>query len=133
MDDGNIAMILNPFLDGMKEAGAKVELFYIKEDEKRLMQRRYEAAGLRIQENAAKMMTCRCSFLSSKRLMSLFGQVLYTMPASQVLSKKLMDRQLPLFMQENTRSKKQKAVLHLRSLGVVHVRSAPGANEGYLR
>jgi multimeric flavodoxin WrbA len=47
--------------------------------------------------------------------------------------KNLMDRQLPFFMQENTGSKKQKAVLHLRSLGVVHVRSAPGANEGYLR
>jgi multimeric flavodoxin WrbA len=28
MDDGNTAMILNPFLDGMKEAGANVELIY---------------------------------------------------------------------------------------------------------
>jgi multimeric flavodoxin WrbA len=28
MDEGNTARILNPFLDGMKEAGAEIELFY---------------------------------------------------------------------------------------------------------
>jgi len=28
MDDGNTAMILNPFLEGMKEAGANIELFH---------------------------------------------------------------------------------------------------------
>jgi multimeric flavodoxin WrbA len=28
MDNGNTTMILNPFLEGMKEAGAEVELFY---------------------------------------------------------------------------------------------------------
>jgi len=30
MDKGNTAMILNPFLEGMKEEGAEVELFYTK-------------------------------------------------------------------------------------------------------
>ena len=28
MDKGNTAMILNPFLEGMREAGSEVELFY---------------------------------------------------------------------------------------------------------
>jgi len=28
MDKGNTALILTPFLEGMREAGAKVELFY---------------------------------------------------------------------------------------------------------
>jgi len=28
MDEGNTAMILNPFLDGMKEAGSEVEVFF---------------------------------------------------------------------------------------------------------
>ena len=28
MGEGNTAMILNPFLEGMKEAGADVDLFY---------------------------------------------------------------------------------------------------------
>jgi multimeric flavodoxin WrbA len=30
MDEGNTAMILNPFLEGMLEAGSEVEVFYIK-------------------------------------------------------------------------------------------------------
>ncbi|OPY53065.1 MAG: Iron-sulfur flavoprotein [Methanosaeta sp. PtaU1.Bin060] len=30
MDDGNTAKILNPFLEGMKDAGAKVELYFTK-------------------------------------------------------------------------------------------------------
>ena len=30
-DKGNTALILNPFLDGMREGGAKVELFYTRE------------------------------------------------------------------------------------------------------
>jgi multimeric flavodoxin WrbA len=31
MGEGNTALILNPFLEGMKEAGAQVELFYTKD------------------------------------------------------------------------------------------------------
>ncbi|OPY76612.1 MAG: FMN-dependent NADH-azoreductase [Syntrophorhabdus sp. PtaU1.Bin153] len=30
MDNGNTALILTPFIDGMKDAGAEVEVFYIK-------------------------------------------------------------------------------------------------------
>jgi len=30
MDNGNTALILNPFLEGMKEVGAEVEVFYIR-------------------------------------------------------------------------------------------------------
>ena len=30
MDKGNTALVLNPFIQGMKEAGAKVEIFYTK-------------------------------------------------------------------------------------------------------
>jgi multimeric flavodoxin WrbA len=30
MDKGNTAIILNPFLEGMRDAGADVELFYTK-------------------------------------------------------------------------------------------------------
>jgi multimeric flavodoxin WrbA len=30
MDKGVIAMILAPFLDGMKEAGAEIEIYYTK-------------------------------------------------------------------------------------------------------
>ena len=30
MDKGNTALILNPFLDGLKQSGAEVDLFYTK-------------------------------------------------------------------------------------------------------
>ena len=42
MDEGNTAMILNPFLEGMKEAGSEVEVFLHQEAEDRGLQWRHE-------------------------------------------------------------------------------------------
>ena len=59
MDEGNTAMILNPFLEGMKEAGSDVEVFYTRKLKIGACNGDL-AAGLKILEFAARRMTCRC-------------------------------------------------------------------------
>jgi multimeric flavodoxin WrbA len=110
MDDGNTAMILNPFLEGMKEAGANVELFYTRK--------------LKIGPCNGDM---SCWFKNPGKcgqnddmqmLLPKFKEADVIVWASPVYYagitgplKNLMDRQLPLFMQSNAGSKKQKIVL----------------------
>jgi multimeric flavodoxin WrbA len=110
MDEGNTAMILSPFLKGMKEAGAIVELFYTRK---------------------LKMGPCNgdmsCWFKNPGKcgqdddiqmLLPKFKEADVIVWASPVYYagitgplKNLMDRQLPLFMQSDAGSKKQKIVL----------------------
>lgn len=110
MDDGNTAIILTPFLDGMKEAGANVELFYTRK---------------------LKIGPCNgdlsCWFKNPGRcgqdddmqmLLPKFKEADVIVWASPVYYsgitgplKNLMDRQLPLFMQGDAGKKRQKIVL----------------------
>jgi multimeric flavodoxin WrbA len=110
MADGNTAIILSPFLDGMKEAGANVELFY--------------TSKLKIGPCNGDM---SCWFTNPgkcgqdddmRRLLPKFKDADVIVWASPVYYsgitgplKNLMDRQLPLFMQENPGSRKQKVAL----------------------
>ena len=110
MGDGNTAMILNPFLEGMKEAGADVDLFYTKK--------------LNI-EPCNGDMSCwfknpgQCGQKDDMQmLLPKFAEADVIVWASPVYYagitgplKNLMDRQLPLFMQEGVGTKRQKAVL----------------------
>ncbi len=110
MDEGNTALILNPFLDGMREAGANVELFYTRK--------------LKIGPCMGDM---SCWFQNPGKcgqdddmqlLLPKFKEAEVIVWASPVYYsgitgplKNLMDRQLPLHMQENAGLKRQKIVL----------------------
>src|SRR5512137_2720166 len=110
MDDGNTAMILNPFLDGMREAGADVELFYTKK--------------LNIGACNGDM---SCWFKNPEKcgqnddmqmLLPKFKEADVIVWASPVYYagitgplKNLMDRQLPLHMSGELANKRQKIVL----------------------
>jgi multimeric flavodoxin WrbA len=110
MGEGNTAMILNPFLEGMKEAGADVDLFYTRK---------------------VKIGPCNgdmsCWFVNPgtcgqkddmQMLLPKFKEADVIVWASPVYYsgvtgplKNLMDRQLPLHMQGELGSKRQKIVL----------------------
>ena len=110
MVEGNTAMILNPFLEGMKEAGAEVDLFYTRK--------------LKIGPCNGDM---SCWFVNPgtcgqkddmQMLLPKFKEADVIVWASPVYYsgvtgplKNLMDRQLPLHMQGELGSKKQKIVL----------------------
>ena len=110
MVEGNTAMILNPFLEGMKEAGADMDLFYTRK--------------LKIGPCNGDM---SCWFVNPgtcgqkddmQMLLPKFKEADVIVWASPVYYagvtgplKNLMDRQLPLHMQGELGSKRQKIVL----------------------
>jgi multimeric flavodoxin WrbA len=110
MDNGNTAIILNPFLEGIKEAGADVDLFYTKK--------------LNI-EPCNGDMSCWFKDLGQcgqkddmEMLLPKFKEADIIVWASPVYYagitgplKNLMDRTLPLYMEEGMAAKRQKIVL----------------------
>jgi multimeric flavodoxin WrbA len=109
MDDGNTAMILNPFLEGMKEAGAIVDLFYTKKlnigpcngD----MSCWFKNPGQCGQKDDMQMLLPK--FKEADVIV--WASPVYYAGVTGPL-KNLMDRQLPLFMQDGG-LKRQKIVL----------------------
>jgi multimeric flavodoxin WrbA len=110
MDDGNTAIILNPFLDGMREAGAKVELFYTRKLKigpcNGDMSCWFKNPGKCGQADDMQMLLPK---LKEADVIVWASPVYYAAITGPL--KNLMDRQLPLFMQENAGSKRQKIVL----------------------
>jgi len=110
MDDGNTAIILNSFLDGMREAGAKVELFYTRKLKigpcNGDMSCWFKNPGKCGQTDDMQMLLPK---LKEADVIVWASPVYYAGITGPL--KNLMDRQLPLFMQENAGSKRQKIVL----------------------
>ncbi|MDD1760306.1 MAG: flavodoxin family protein [Methanothrix sp.] len=110
MDDGNTAIILNSFLDGMREAGAKVELFYTRKLKigpcNGDMSCWFKNPGKCGQADDMQMLLPK---LKEADFIVWASPVYYAGITGPL--KNLMDRQLPLFMQENAGSKRQKIVL----------------------
>ena len=110
MDDGNTAIILNSFLDGMREAGAKVELFYTRKLKigpcNGDMSCWFKNPGKCGQADDMQMLL---PTLKEADVIVWASPVYYAGITGPL--KNLMDRQLPLFMQENAGSKRQKIVL----------------------
>ncbi len=110
MDEGNTAMILNPFLEGMKETGADVELFYTRKlnigpclgD----MSCWFKHPGECGQKDDMQML-----FPKFKEAdVIVWASPVYYAGITGPL-KNLMDRQLPLHVMGEMGPKKQKAIL----------------------
>jgi multimeric flavodoxin WrbA len=110
MDEGNTALILNPFLDGMREAGANVDLFYTSKlnigpcngD----MSCWFKNPGKCVQNDDMQML-----FPKFKEAdVIVWASPVYYAGVTGPL-KNLMDRQLPLHVMGERVPKKQKAVL----------------------
>ncbi len=110
MDEGNTALILNPFLEGMKEAGANVEIFYTRKlnigpclgD----MSCWFKNPGECGQKDDMQML-----FPKFKEAdVIVWASPVYYAGITGPL-KNLMDRQLPLHVMGEMGPKKQKAVL----------------------
>lgn len=110
MDEGNTAMILNPFLEGMKEAGADVDLFYTR---KLLigpcngdMSCWFVNPGTCGQKDDMQMLLPK---FKEADVIVWASPVYYSGVTGPL--KNLMDRQLPIHMQGELGSKRQKIVL----------------------
>jgi multimeric flavodoxin WrbA len=110
MDEGNTAMILNPFLEGMKEAGADAEVFYTRKMKigpcNGDMSCWYVNPGTCGQKDDMQMLLPK---LKEADIIVWASPVYYAGVTGPL--KNLMDRQLPLHMQGELGSKKRKIVL----------------------
>ena len=110
MDEGNTAMILSPFLEGMKEAGAIVELFYARKLKigpcNGDMSCWFKNPGKCGQDDDMQMLLPK--FKDADVIV--WASPVYYAGITGPL-KNLMDRQLPLHVMGEPGSKKQKAVL----------------------
>jgi multimeric flavodoxin WrbA len=110
MDEGNTAMILNPFLDGMRDAGAKVELFYTQKLKigpcNGDMSCWFKKPGKCGQDDDMRMLLPK---LKAADVIVWASPVYYAGITGPL--KNLMDRQLPLHMSGEMASKRQKIVL----------------------
>ncbi len=108
--EGNTAMILNPFLEGMKEAGADVDLFYTRKVKigpcNGDMSCWFVNPGICGQKDDMQMLLPK--FKEADVIV--WASPVYYAGVTGPL-KNLMDRQLPLHMQGELGSKKQKIVL----------------------
>lgn len=110
MDDGNTARILNPFLDGMRDAGADVELFYT---------RKLKIGPCNGDMNCWFKNPGRCGQNDDMQMLYpkfeeadviVWATPVYFSGVTGPL-KNLMDRQLPLHVPGTVPKKKQKIVL----------------------
>jgi multimeric flavodoxin WrbA len=110
MDEGNTAMILNPFLEGMKEAGADAEVFYTRKMKigpcNGDMSCWYVNPGTCGQKDDMQMLLPK---LKDADVIVWASPVYYAGVTGPL--KNLMDRQLPLHMQGELGSKRRKIVL----------------------
>ena len=110
IDDGNTAIILNPFLDGMREAGANVELFYTRKLKigpcNGDMSCWFKNPGKCGQNDDMQMILPK---LKEADVIVWASPVYYAGITGPL--KNLMDRQLPLIMLGDAKSKKHKVVL----------------------
>lgn len=109
MDEGNTAMILNPFLEGMKEAGSDVEVFYTRKLKigpcNGDLSCWFKNPGTCSQKDDMQMLLPK---LKEADIIVWASPVYYAGVTGPL--KNLMDRQLPLYLQSG-QVKRPKAVL----------------------
>jgi len=109
MDEGNTAMILNPFLEGMKEAGSEVEVFYTRKLKigpcNGDLSCWFKNPGICGQKDDMQMLLPK---LKEADVIVWASPVYYAGVTGPL--KNLMDRQLPLYLQGG-QAKHPKAVL----------------------